>query len=287
MPELPEVEVLRRSLEPRLLGRRIERVEIRSPALREPLNRRSLGRLAGRRIESLRRRAKYLLIDLEGASTLVIHLGMSGRFTLVPADAPIERHEHLAFHLDSSHSCPSGATPGRSSQHRLRLVDPRRFGLAFALPARKLATDRHFAHLGVEPLGEELTAAYLRDKAKGRRGPIKAFLMDARIVVGVGNIYACEALWQARVHPRRSVARVSMTTWDRLTRMVRRVLAQAIEEGGTTLNDFADGEGNAGYFQVSLAAYGREGGPCRRCGRTLRRIVQSNRSTFYCPGCQR
>ena len=277
MPELPEVEVLRRSLEPRLLDRRIERVEVRSPALREPLNRRSLGRLAGRRIDDLRRRAKYLLIDLEGGSTLVIHLGMSGRFTVVPPDAPYERHEHLAFHLDGSRLCPS---------ERLRLVDPRRFGLAFALPTRRIEVDRHFVHLGVEPLGEGLTAAYLRDRARGRRGPIKAFLMDARIVVGVGNIYACEALWQARVHPRRSVARVSTATWDRLTRAVRGVLAQAIEEGGTTLNDFADGEGNAGYFQVSLAAYGREGGPCHRCGRILRRIVQSNRSTFYCPGCQ-
>ncbi len=291
MPELPEVEVLRRSLEPRLLDRRIERVEVRSPALREPLNRRSLGRLANRRIEGLRRRAKYLLIDLEGASTLVIHLGMSGRFTIVPADAAYERHEHLAFHLAVPQSCPSGATPHPGatpelSSERLRLVDPRRFGLAFALPTRKLAADRHFAHLGVEPLGEQLTAAYLRDRARGRRGPIKAFLMDAGIVVGVGNIYACEALWQARIHPRRSVARVSMATWERLTRTVRGVLARAIEEGGTTLNDFTDGEGNAGYFQVSLAAYGREGGPCHRCDRTLRRIVQSNRSTFYCPGCQ-
>ena len=279
MPELPEVEVLRRSLEPRLLGRRIERVEVRSLALREPLNRRSLGRLAGRRIERLRRRAKYLLIDVEGASTLVIHLGMSGRFTLVATDEPFERHEHLAFHLESP-------TSGQPSHNRLRLVDPRRFGLAFALPTRKLEADRHFAHLGIEPLGEGLTGRYLRDKARPRRGPIKAFLMDARVVVGVGNIYASEALWQAGVHPRRSVARVSLATWDRLTRTVRGVLAQAIHQGGTTLNDFADGEGNAGYFQVSLAAYGREGGPCHRCGRTLRRIVQSNRSTFYCPGCQ-
>ncbi len=280
MPELPEVEVLRRSLEPRLLGRRIERVAVRSPALREPLNRRSLEGLAGRRIESLRRRAKYLLIDLEGASTLVIHLGMSGRFTVVPVAAPIQRHEHLAFHLGS---------PGRDRppRIRLRLVDPRRFGLAFALPRRRLETDRHFAHLGVEPLSEALTADYLRAAAGKRRGPIKSFLMDAKIVVGVGNIYACEALWQARVHPRRSVARISAATWGRLTEAVRGVLARAIEEGGTTLKDFRDGEGNAGYFQVSLAAYGREGESCHRCGRVLRRIVQSNRGTFYCPGCQR
>ncbi len=277
MPELPEVEVLRRSLEPRLLGRRIERVEVHSPALREPLDRRSLGRLAGRRIESLRRRAKYLLIDVEKASTLVVHLGMSGRFTVVPAGAPVEKHEHLAFHLAAS---------GRQPE-RLRLVDPRRFGLAFALPRRRLESDRHFAHLGVEPLGAELTAGYLRSAADRRRGPIKSFLMDARVVVGVGNIYASEALWRSRVHPRRSVARIGAATWERLTDAVRAVLGQAIEEGGTTLNDFTDGEGNAGYFQVSLAAYGREGEPCHRCSRPLRRIVQSNRSTYYCPGCQR
>ncbi len=282
MPELPEVEVLRQSLEPRLLGRTIERVEVRSPALREPLDRCSLGRLAGHRIESLRRRAKYLLIDFEGASTLVIHLGMSGRFTIVPADEPFDRHEHVAFHLGSSGQ-PGRDGPGLT---RLRLVDPRRFGLAFAMPRHKLEIDRHFAHLGVEPLSDELTAGYLRTVASKRRGPIKLFLMDGKVVVGVGNIYASEALWQARVHPRRSVARISLATWGRLTKAVRNVLAQAIEQGGTTLNDFADGEGNAGYFQVSLAAYGREGGPCRRCGRVLRRVVQSNRSTFYCPGCQ-
>ena len=273
MPELPEVEVLRRSLEPRLLKRRIERVDVRSPALREPLDRRRLGRLAGRRIEGLRRRAKYLLIDLEGGSTLVIHLGMSGRFTLVRKDAAVAPHEHLSFRL-----APSG---------RLRLVDPRRFGLAFALPTAGLERDRHFAHLGVEPLGDALTPEVLRAAAAKRRGPIKGFLMDARVVVGVGNIYACEALWLARVHPRRSVARVGAATWERLTAAVRDVLGRAIDEGGTTLNDFADADGNAGYFQVSLAVYGRESEACDRCGRTVRRIVQSGRSTFYCPGCQR
>ncbi len=273
MPELPEVEVLRRSLEPRLAGRRIERVEVRSPALREPLDRRALAALAGRRVAALRRRAKYLLIDLEGGSTLVIHLGMSGRFTVVRKNAPVARHEHVAFHL-----APSG---------RLRLVDPRRFGLAFALPTAEIETDRHFVHLGVEPLGDGLTPETLRAAARGRRGPIKAFLMDAKVVVGVGNIYACEALWRARVHPRRSVARIGQATWANVAAAVRDVLAQAIDEGGTTLNDFTDGEGNAGYFQVSLAAYGREGEPCSRCGRAIRRIVQSNRSTFYCPGCQR
>ncbi|MEM7354882.1 MAG: bifunctional DNA-formamidopyrimidine glycosylase/DNA-(apurinic or apyrimidinic site) lyase, partial [Acidobacteriota bacterium] len=264
---------LRRSLEPKLLERCVEQVEVRSPSLREPLDRRSLSRLKGRRVEALRRRAKYLLIDFEGASSLVIHLGMSGQFTVVPAGEPAAPHEHLAFHLDRA--------------ERLRLVDPRRFGLAFVRATNRLERDRHFEHLGVEPLGPDLTPGLLRAAARGRRGPIKNFLMDGRIVVGVGNIYAAESLWRAQVHPRRSVARVGRGTWERLTAEVRGVLARAIGEGGTTLNDFADGEGNAGYFQVSLCVYGREGEPCLRCGRTLKRIVQSGRSTFYCPGCQR
>ena len=272
MPELPEIEVLRRSLEPRLAKRLIERVEVRSSALREPLDRRALSRLAGRRVAGLRRRAKYLLVDFEGASTLVIHLGMSGRLTVVRGEEPVALHEHLAFHM----------TRGE----RLRFVDPRRFGLAFAMPTAKIEGDRHFAQLGVEPLGPEMTPAFLRAAAHGRRGPIKGFLMDAKIVVGVGNIYAAEALWRSRVHPRRSVARVAPATWGRLTEAVREVLGGAIDQGGTTLNDFTDGEGNSGYFQVSLAVYGREGEPCFRCTRVVRRIVQAGRSTFFCPGCQ-
>ncbi|MEM7584847.1 MAG: bifunctional DNA-formamidopyrimidine glycosylase/DNA-(apurinic or apyrimidinic site) lyase [Acidobacteriota bacterium] len=272
MPELPEVEVLRRSLKPRLVQQQVERVEILSPALREPMDRRALRRLGGRMIGGLRRRAKYLLIDFEGGITLVIHLGMSGRFTLVAGREPVAKHEHLAFHL--------------ATGERLRLVDPRRFGMAFTVATPRIEQDRHFAHLGVEPLGSGLTPEYLSEMAHNRRGPIKSFLMDARIVVGVGNIYASEALWRARVHPKRSVARISAATWGRLTEAVRAVLAQAIEEGGTTLNDFADGEGNAGYFQVSLAVYGREGEPCSSCDRLLKRFVQTGRSTFYCPGCQ-
>ena len=273
MPELPEVEVLRRSLEPRLTGARIARVEVRSPALREPLDRRALRRLEGYAVTGLRRRAKYLLVDVEGGRTLVIHLGMSGRFTLTPAQAPVAPHEHLAFHLGSG--------------ERLRLVDPRRFGVAFVGRTASLDSDSHFVHLGVEPLGEELTPDFLGGKAQGRRAPVKSFLMVARIVVGVGNIYACEALWLSGVHPRRAAGRISRRRWTELTEAVRTVLGRAIEEGGTTLNDFTDGEGNSGYFQVSLSAYGREGEPCRRCRRPIRRIVQSGRSTFYCPGCQR
>ncbi len=273
MPELPEVEVLRSSLEPVVVGERIERVRTWNRSLREPVSRGLGRRVAGRRIERLRRRAKYLLIDLDGGVTVVVHLGMSGRFTLVPSRAPRQLHEHLALFLES----------GR----RLRLRDPRRFGLVFARATDRLDADRHFRHLGVEPLGADFDGACLARAARGRTAPIKSFLLDGRVVVGVGNIYASEALFRAGIHPRRSVGRVSRSRWDRLAESVRAVLASAIEQGGTTLNDFTDGAGEPGYFQVSLSVYGREGEGCPRCGATVRRIVQSQRSTFYCPGCQR
>ncbi|HSM49894.1 MAG TPA: bifunctional DNA-formamidopyrimidine glycosylase/DNA-(apurinic or apyrimidinic site) lyase [Thermoanaerobaculia bacterium] len=273
MPELPEVEVLRRSLEPRLLGRRVERVEVLAPALREPLERRKLAALAGRRFVRLARRAKYLLADLEGERTLVVHLGMSGRLTLVPGGTPREAHEHLALHLDSG--------------ERLRLRDPRRFGLAFAVPTGRIAADRHLAGLGVEPLSGELDGARLAAAARGRRGPVKSFLLDGRIVAGVGNIYACEALFRAGIRPDRSVARLAAARWERLAAALVEVLAEAIEAGGTTLNDFADGAGREGLFQVALAVYGRAGEPCPRCGRTIRRTELAGRGTFDCPGCQR
>ena len=272
MPELPEVEVLRRSLERPLPGRRITDVHLHAPALREPLEPDALRELVSRRVIGLRRRAKYLLIDVEGGSTLVVHLGMSGRLTLVPSGEPTAPHEHVAFEL--------------AAAGRLRLVDPRRFGQVFTRPTAGLELDRHFVHLGVEPLDRAVGGAVLAAGAERRRGPIKTFLMDATVVVGVGNIYASEALWRARVHPKRAVSRVAAATWERLASAVRDTLGRAIEEGGTTLNDFTDGEGNAGYFQVSLSVYGHEGEACPRCGRAIRRLVQSNRSTFYCPGCQ-
>jgi formamidopyrimidine-DNA glycosylase len=278
MPELPEVEVLRRSLELRLLGDRIERVEVRNAAMREAVRPAQLARrTSGREVSALRRRAKYLLIDLsgkgEGDQTLVVHLGMSGRLTLVPAAEPLEPHEHVAFFLRS----------GR----RLRLRDPRRFGLVFAVPARDIPGDPHFIHLGIEPLEPGFDGAFLAAAAAGRRGPVKSFLMDARIVVGLGNIYATEALFRSGVHPNRSVARISGASWDRIAESSMAVLRQAIDQGGTTLNDFADGEGRSGYFQVSLGVYGREGELCEACGTPVRRIVQAGRSSFYCHRCQR
>ena len=273
MPELPEVEVLRRSLEAPLVGRRVARVEVRDVRLREPVDARALETVAGRRVESLGRRSKYLLAHLEAGRTLVVHLGMSGRLTIAPKKAPALPHEHVVFDLEGG--------------QRLRFVDPRRFGLVFVADTASLVADRHFAGLGIEPLDGGLDGAYLQRAAAGRRGPVKAFLMDAAVVVGVGNIYASEALFEAGIHPRRSVARLSAARWETLATAVRDVLARAIAQGGTTLNDFVDGEGNSGYFQVSLAAYDREGEPCRRCGRSIRRAVLSGRSTYFCPGCQR
>ncbi len=291
MPELPEIEVLRRSLEPHLVGERVLRAEIREPRLRERVRPRELAGLAGLTVRALGRRSKYLLIHLEPDSppggpgkTLIVHLGMSGRLTLSTGAAPPEPHEHVVLHL--------------ASGRQLRFRDPRRFGLLRVAATGSLARDPHLAGLGVEPLASgsfsnlggnlgDLSGAALHAAARGRRGPVKSFLMDASAVVGVGNIYATESLFRAGIHPRRSVARLSPARWERLAAAVVAVLEQAIAQGGTTLNDFADGEGRSGYFQVSLAAYGRDGEPCPLCGAPIRRIVQSGRSTYYCPRCQR
>jgi formamidopyrimidine-DNA glycosylase len=274
MPELPEVEVLRRSLEPRLVGRRVRAVEASGVPLREPVRLATLRRRAeGQRILGLRRRSKYLLLDLTGDSTLVVHLGMSGRLTLAPARTAPEPHEHAAFVLDG--------------KEKLRFRDPRRFGLVMALATERLDRDPHFAQLGVEPLGNGFSGETLARLAEGRRGPVKSFLMDGRIVVGVGNIYASESLHRAAIHPERSVGRISAARWDALAESIVRVLENAIEEGGTTLNDFTNGLGEEGYYQVSLQVYDREGEPCPRCGAPIRRRVLGGRSTYFCGRCQR
>ncbi|HUP23067.1 MAG TPA: bifunctional DNA-formamidopyrimidine glycosylase/DNA-(apurinic or apyrimidinic site) lyase [Thermoanaerobaculia bacterium] len=274
MPELPEVEVLRRSLEGLVLGRRIVRARALSPALREPLRQGELRKLVdGRRIIALRRRSKYLLLDLERDATLVVHLGMSGRLTLDHRANPRLLHEHVVLDLDDD--------------EQLRFRDPRRFGLVFALPTQGLASDRHFVRLGAEPLDAAFQADDLWRSGRRRRTSIKALLMDAGVMVGVGNIYASEALHLAGIDPRRQAARVSRMRYGRLLGVVREVLERAIASGGTTLNDFADAVGEPGYFSVSLAVYDREGETCLRCGGVVRRIVQGNRSTYFCPRCQR
>jgi formamidopyrimidine-DNA glycosylase len=274
VPELPEVEVLRRSLEPHLIGDRITGVTVRCAALRVRVDGASLRRrLAGRSVIGARRRGKYLLVDVEGASTLVVHLGMSGRLTLGARERPREPHEHVILPL--------------ASGSELRYRDPRRFGLMVAIDSARLFRHPLFRDLGVEPLSADFSGTRLRELAVGRRGPVKNFLMDGRLVVGVGNIYATESLYRAGIHPKRSVARVSAERWDRLAAAVKTVLSSAIAEGGTTLNDFADGLGEAGEFQGSLAVYAREAEPCDRCGQPIRRFVQGGRSTYCCARCQR
>jgi formamidopyrimidine-DNA glycosylase len=227
----------------------------------------------------LRRRSKYLLAELEGGHTLVVHLGMSGRLTLATSSKAREPHEHVIFSI----------APGGASRKPQRLIfrDPRRFGLVLTLRTATIDRDRHFSHLGVEPLSEAFSGGLLAERAAGRRAPAKSFLMDARNVVGVGNIYACEALFRGGIHPFRAAGRIASKRWNTLAEAVVEVLRDAIEQGGTTLQDFSDGEGLPGYFRVALEVYGREGQPCRRCRRLIRRRVLANRSTFYCPGCQR
>ena len=279
MPELPEVETVRRGLQRLLEGELIEGVDVRETRLRYPVDARRLRReLPGRRVKSLGRRAKYLLIRLEEDGSreeafLVIHLGMSGRiYFSEPGETP-QLHTHVIFSI--------------SGDRELHFCDPRRFGLVDLVPAALLDQDKRFSSLGVEPLSDECSAEYFFERSRKLRQPVKNFLMDGRRVVGVGNIYASEALFLAGVHPQRAAGRVSLKSWERITVVVKEVLTEAIRQGGTTLNDFQGPDGTAGYFQVFLRVYGRGGEECLECSSIIRRKVLSGRSTFYCPRCQR
>jgi len=273
MPELPEVETIRRGLTPLLVGRRVTAVTVRERRLRQPIAVRTLARLRGARLTAVRRRSKYLLLDTDAGLTLLLHLGMTGRIWVAEADGPARPHQHVVFGLDD----------GRE----LRFADSRRFGLLEVVPSGRLDRHPRLAGLGPEPLEDGLSAALLFRATRGRRKPVKNLLMDTRAIAGVGNIYACESLHRAGVNPRRPVGRVGEAAWERLVGSLRAVLEEALGAGGTTLRDFLNAEGEAGYFAVSLRVYDREGEPCGRCGRRIRRIVQAGRSTFFCPGCQR
>ncbi len=291
MPELPEVETVRRGLAPVAEGAEIVRADIRRPDLRFAFPDRFADRLAGRRIDALRRRAKFLLADLSGGETLIMHLGMSGSFRIADkaiADTAFHvprgksaKHDHVVLHLNG----------GR----RIIYNDPRRFG--FMLLATTAGLDSHgmLSGLGVEPTGNEFSADILAAGMAGRQSPIKAALLDQRLIAGLGNIYVCEALWRARISPRRLartlVARSGQPTarLEQLTAHIRTVIADAIAAGGSSLRDHVQTDGELGYFQHVFAAYDREGEACTHpdCHGTIRRITQSGRSTFYCPGCQR
>jgi formamidopyrimidine-DNA glycosylase len=268
MPELPEVEVTRRGLAPHLVGRRISAVAVREPRLRWPIPR-SVRALAGKRVRAVRRRGKYLLVDC-GDGHLILHLGMSGSLRLVPQGTPAGKHDHFDLLFDKK--C-------------LRLRDPRRFG-AVLWTGRDPAQHPLLAHLGVEPLSPALTGARLHRLSRGLRIPVKQFLMDAKRVVGVGNIYASESLFRAGIDPRKRSRKLSLQECETLATEIKRTLRAAIKAGGSSLRDFVGSDGESGYFQNRALVYDRAGMPCRRCRTPIRRIVQGARATYYCPDCQ-
>ncbi|MDQ2633405.1 MAG: bifunctional DNA-formamidopyrimidine glycosylase/DNA-(apurinic or apyrimidinic site) lyase [Pseudomonadota bacterium] len=294
MPELPEVETVRRGLQPVMEGARIVSVETRRPDLRFPFPRDFAERLSGRQIVSLGRRAKYLTAEIEGGPMLICHLGMSGSFrieeeddTSRPGDFYYQRskassHDHVVFHL---------ASP-RGKRSKVVFNDPRRFG--FMLFADANNEHPMLADLGIEPTGNALDGKLLADLLRGRKTPLKAALLDQTLIAGLGNIYVSEALWRAGLSPRRTAGTVAPVNGkagrraERLAIAIRSVIADAIAAGGSSLRDYVHADGSLGYFQHSFSVYDRDGEPCRKpgCNGTIARIVQSGRSTFYCPVCQ-
>jgi formamidopyrimidine-DNA glycosylase len=287
MPELPEVETVRRGLAPVLAGARLARVEARRPDLRFPLPEGFVQRLAGARIERLDRRAKYLLAPLDRGWTLVMHLGMTGRFEISgacpkrrpgrfaqapPADP---RHAHVVFETDAD--------------VRVTYFDARRFGYMDLVPSDGLDEHPWFKGLGPEPLGEAFGGAYLVRVFAGRRQAVKSVMLDQRVIAGLGNIYVSEALHRAGISPEKAAGSLRPTRLTSLAQSVREVLEEAIEAGGSSLRDYAGADGSLGYFQHRFSVYGREDQPCRRdgCGGRIRRTVQAGRATFACPRCQR
>jgi formamidopyrimidine-DNA glycosylase len=295
MPELPEVETVRCGLDRVLRGRRILRVEQRRKDLRFPLPERFAERLTGRRVSRLDRRAKYILVHLDQAEVLAVHLGMTGRFSISARGSRKgdqlagfthrhggdPKHDHLVFTVSG------GAV--------VTYNDARRFGYMSLIAEGELEQDAFFRGLGAEPLSDDLSPAYLARRARGRKTDLKAFLMDQRIVAGLGNIYVCEALFRAGLNPWKGASRLATKAGkatpsaDRLAPAIKAVLLDAIRAGGSTLRDYRQANGDIGSFQNEFAVYGREGKPCARpgCRGTVRRRTQGGRSTFYCPGCQR
>jgi len=271
VPELPEVETVRRGVEPHVVGRRVENVIVRDARLRWPVPHNFPDFVHGRTIRGVSRRGKYLIFDL-GGDRFIVHLGMSGRLCLLERAEPPRKHDHVDLQL--------------AGGKLLRFHDPRRFGAILPWPS---ADAEHvlLAKLGPEPFSVEFSGAYLFARSRGRAAPVKTFIMDGGIVVGAGNIYAAEALYRAGLRPNRAAGHVTRAQYDALATAIREVLAIAIERGGTTLRDFAGAQGEAGYFQQELMVYGREGEACRCCGTAIRRAVIGQRSSCYCPSCQR
>jgi formamidopyrimidine-DNA glycosylase len=271
MPELPEVETTVRGLARYLDGERLERVALNRPDMRFPFPEGFVQRLAGARVTGMTRRAKYGLIHTDRGLTVVFHLGMSGRWRIDPE--AIGKHDHLVL---------------ETAAHRFALCDPRRFGFVDLVPTGELEAWPAFAAMGPEPLGPQLDAAHLKVALSGRKQAVKLLLLDQRIVAGLGNIYVCEALFRARIDPRKPAGKVTGPALERLVTAIRQVLNEAIEAGGSSLRDYARPDGQLGYFSKRFDVYDREGEACRRedCGR-IRRIVQGGRSTWFCPHCQK
>ncbi|MBT8412773.1 MAG: bifunctional DNA-formamidopyrimidine glycosylase/DNA-(apurinic or apyrimidinic site) lyase [Boseongicola sp.] len=283
MPELPEVETVRNGLLPVMERQVIRYADVRRPDLRWPFPDRMSERLSGKRVLALRRRSKYILLDLSSDETLIIHLGMSGRILISEAQvgafhhshpAP-EKHDHVVFEMES------GA--------RVVFNDARRFGAMDLVATPELETHWLLKDIGPEPLGNDFNEAYLEESLRGRNTPMKSALLDQKIVAGLGNIYVCEALNRAGISPRRKAGNVSTARIARLVPIIRDVLTEAISAGGSSLRDYRQADGELGYFQHTFRAYDREGAPCRTqdCDGTIQRIVQSGRSTYYCSRCQR
>jgi formamidopyrimidine-DNA glycosylase len=271
MPELPEVETTVRGLSHVLEGRRIVRVETRRADLRRPFPADLGQRLTGAEVISLGRRAKYGLVHTDRGDTMMFHLGMSGAWRVDPTD--LGKHDHLLLETEE----------GR----RLYLRDPRRFGSVDLIPTDKLEQWPAFKALGPEPLGGAIDGGWLKRKFAGRTAAVKLLLLDQRVVAGLGNIYACEAVFRARIDPRKSAGKVSNAKLDALAEAIPAVLEEAIRAGGSTLKDFAAPDGELGYFSKQFDVYDREGESCRCCAGKVKRIVQGGRSTFFCPSCQR
>jgi formamidopyrimidine-DNA glycosylase len=271
MPELPEVETVMRALQARLVGRRLVGVDQRRPDLRFPLPAELPDRLAGRAVTGFARRAKFIQCFLDDGWTLLLHLGMSGR--LLFDGEPRGPHEHLTFRFDDATA--------------LRFVDPRRFGMLDLCPTTTLSAHRWLAHLGLEPLDLGFTGAALVTTLSGRRSPLKVALMDQRLVVGVGNIYASEALYRARLSPLRPAGSLKRAEATRLAASIQAVLRDAIAAGGSSLRDYVQADGELGNFQRDFQVYDRAEHPCARCGRPILRLVQGQRATFWCRHCQR
>ena len=269
MPELPEVETTCRGIAPHITGKRVTRVIVRNPNLRWPVSGRLVKDLSGQTINAVSRRAKYLLLQTD-AGTAILHLGMSGSLCLVKSTAAVGKHDHVDIVF------------GKTA---LRLTDPRRFG-SLHWTRRPPGQHRLISPLGPEPLADTFTGDYLYQASRNRKVAIKQFIMNSHIVVGIGNIYASEALYMAGIHPQRAAGKISRKKSWLLAEVIKEVLNDSIAQGGTTLRDFVNGDGKPGYFKQQLNVYGKAGEPCISCQVTIREIRQGQRSTFYCPKCQ-